>query len=334
MSKDVSRSGSRRRGIKKMIAELTNTEFERLKAEYKKENDSYKKSLIFHVGTAAGFYSEVGSILEAMCYCHINGIKFILYADDANFSNNQGWKAFFEEFCDMNHDEINRTENLRCRKRGIKAAIKHCRVKKQLGVTYLTADLFQKIISPKLKATHIEWPLFNMNGTVYPEAGKLKQFVLRYNIVTKNDINKMIFKLCLPDNYSSVQIRGGDKITETKLTGAKETIDIIKKCGDYSKIKNMFVFTDDYTNIIELRKLCPEWNIFTLCRDTEKGYDNTEFNKVNWEYKRCELIKLFAMVEICIASDKHYAYEKSCANNIIRNCKSKEKYYAVVKTFY
>lgn len=317
-----------------MIAELTDLEFERLKAEYMRENDGYKKSLIFHVGTAAGFYSEVGSILEAMCYCHIHEIKFILYADDANFSNDQGWGVFFEEFCEMSHDEINRTENLRCRKRGIKAALKHSKVKKKLGVTYLTADLFQKIISPKLKATHIEWPLFDMNGTVYPEAGKLKQFVLRYNIETKNAINRMIEELCLPNNYASVQIRGGDKITETELTGAKETVDIIKQCGDYSKIKNIFIFTDDYSNITLLRKLCPEWNIFTLCKETESGYDNTEFNKVCWEDKKAELIKLFAMVEICIASDKHYAYEKSCANNIIRNCKPAEKYIAVVKTFY
>ena len=317
-----------------MIAELTDLEFERLKAEYKRENDGYKKSLIFHVGTAAGFYSEVGSILEAMCYCHLHEIKFILYADDANFSNDQGWGVFFEEFCEMSRDVINKTENLRCKKRGIIATIKRFRIKKQLGVTYLTADLFQKIISPKLKATHIEWPLFDMNGTVYPEAGKLKQFVLRYNMETKNAINKMIEELCLPNNYASVQIRGGDKITETELTGAKETVDIIKQCGDYGKIKNMFVFTDDYLNITVVRKLCPEWNIFTLCKETESGYDNTEFNKGSWEDKKRELIKLFAMVEICIASDKHYAYEKSCANNIIRNCKPAEKYFGVVKTFY
>jgi hypothetical protein len=318
-----------------MYTQIAEDEFENLKKEYAKENNSYKKTLVFHVGTQAGFYSEVGSIFEAMCYCHLHQIKFILYADDANFSNNQGWTVFFEEFCQMSHDEIHKTANLRSAKNDWQSRLKRYRLKKQLGISYFTSDLFYDIIGPELKATPITWSLFGMNGTVYPEAGKLKQLILRYNPETLNAINTMIASVNLPSDYVSVQIRGGDKITETDhLTNASETVELIRQSGDFDKIHDIFVFTDDYANIRELQVLCPSWNIYTLCREDETGYYFDDFNASNWASKKNDLIKLFAMVEICISSKKHYAYEKSCANNIIRNVKPPEEYQAIIKTFY
>lgn len=318
-----------------MVKNLSIEEFEQLKSEYRKENNSYKKKLIFHVGSQAGFYSEIGSIFEAMCYCHLHKIKFVLYADDANFSNNQGWSAFFEEFCEMSHDERNKTENLRSAKTDWKSRLKRWKLKKDMGTTYLTADLFYDIIGPELKSTYIDWPLFDMHGTVYPEAGKLKPFIQMYNTETLSEINRTISNLNLPEEYYSVQIRGGDKVTETNHnTDAAETIELIKQTNDFDKIQSIFVFTDDYTNITELKKLCPQWHIYTLCKECEHGYYNNDFNNTSWEDKRKDLIKLFSMVEICIASQKHFAYEKSCANNIIRITKPAEKYYPIVKTFY
>lgn len=72
---------------------LSHEEFLELKRKYTEFNNNCKDSIIYHVGTGAGLYSELGSMLECMVYCYINKIKFVLYADDANFSNN-GWTDF------------------------------------------------------------------------------------------------------------------------------------------------------------------------------------------------------------------------------------------------
>ncbi len=61
---------------------------------YNEVNNSFGKKLIFHVGIEAGFYSEINGMLTAMFYCYVHKIKFILYADDANFTGGNGWEEF------------------------------------------------------------------------------------------------------------------------------------------------------------------------------------------------------------------------------------------------
>lgn len=308
---------------------LSQNEFERLRDAYKEENDSYEESILFHVGTEAGFYSEVGSMLECMCFCHLNKYRFILYADDANFTSGRGWEAFFTPFCGLNHDNLNRTANKRRCPQGKVMGWKRKRLLKRSKATYLTDDFFGEFISQKFKETKISWPLFGMDGTVYPEMSKLMKLALRYNEETYGEVLALMESVRLPEHYMSIQIRGGDKIEErTKLYGAKECAMRIKETG--TKVKDLFVFTDDYRNIEMLRMECPEWNIYTLARETEKGYSNGEFNRRKWEEKRKDLVKLFAMVEICINSDLHFGNEHSCANNIIMNCKLEGCYIPVV----
>lgn len=72
-------------------------DFYRLKKEYNEKNNSFKKVFIFHVGQAAGFYSELGAMLSAMMYCYCNQIKFVLYADDEILARTDG-KIFLSRF--------------------------------------------------------------------------------------------------------------------------------------------------------------------------------------------------------------------------------------------
>ena len=61
---------------KELFGRLSSEEFEVLKNKYQTENSQFNKSLIFHVGTGAGLYSELGAMLESMCYCHANKVQF------------------------------------------------------------------------------------------------------------------------------------------------------------------------------------------------------------------------------------------------------------------
>lgn len=78
---------------------------------YNRVNNSFKKKMIFHVGTGRGFYSEINGMLITMLYCYVHKIKFILYADDATFAGANGWNEFFIPFCQQNHDAANHKFN-------------------------------------------------------------------------------------------------------------------------------------------------------------------------------------------------------------------------------
>jgi len=80
--------------------------------EYRKLNDSYKRTLVFHFGSGAGFFSEYNNMLKAIAYCLVHKIKFVLYSADATFASGKGWTDFFEPFCeeDINplHSKFNK----------------------------------------------------------------------------------------------------------------------------------------------------------------------------------------------------------------------------------
>ena len=54
-----------------------------------------------------------------------------------------------------------------------------------------------------------------------------------------------------------------------------------------------------------------------------------QISELPWNEKRKDMIKLFAMVEICLASYIHFGDEQACVNNYIKSLKSNESYYSI-----
>ena len=299
---------------------------------YNSVNNSFKKKLIFHVGTGAGFYSEINGMLCAMLYCYVHKIKFILYADDATFAGG-GWSEFFMPFCSQNHDKLNHKCNVKSRY-GEKKEPFYCLKRKLLkvrnGVDYLTDDIFGKAClgSYSQEITYALWNDFGIDGDINKEFVKLRDVALRYNSKTFAQIKEKIKGIHLPAHYCSIQLRGGDKSFEvSNRMDVNCVIDRIKRME--IKIDNIFIFTDEFSYIEKIREKCPEWNIYTLTKESEHGYYNVDFQKLSWVKKRREMIKLFAMVEICIHSDLHFGCEVACVNDYIKNIKIPEKYIAI-----
>lgn len=305
-----------------------NLEDDDLINEYNKINNSFAKTVVYHVGVAAGFHSEVDAMMQCMLYCYVNKIKFILYADDANFAGGYGWNEFFESFCEENHDRMNHIANYRLPiswyrvDRKILARM----LKRKLGVDYLTFDIFAKCIPQEYSTVEeVEWPLFNIKGTNLGEFAKLSKIALKYNKKTLKEVNELIATVQLPEKYVSIQFRGGDKSLECKnLINTKEALKRINM-----NISDIFIFTDDYRFVREVKELRPQWNVYTLTRENECGYINSKFQKLPWDEKRKDMIKLFAMVEISLASYIHFGDEQACVNNYIRSLKSNESYYSI-----
>lgn len=112
------------------------------------------------------------------------------------------------------------------------------------------------------------------------------------------EIKRTIDSLNLPRSYHSIQFRGGDKLIEMKKL---QTVDqVLQRINHYGiKIKNLFVFTDDYRYVAELQKKRPEWNLFTLTGKEENGYDNRRFQHSARQYKKREMISRRGGWSIC-----------------------------------
>lgn len=310
--------------------DLSDEEFEELKEDYNKINNSFSKTVIYRVGESQGFHSEVDAMMQVMLYCYYFKIKFVLYGDGANFASGHGWNEFFESFCEENHSKRNMHVNRRH-----KINWKHplwrldASIFKVLNkADYLTQDIFFPCINDHKNINEkIKWELFDINSM--SDFAHLSKLALRYNQRTREEIEQIIDSLNLPDDYISVQIRGGDKSIEFKnLMSCQDVIDGTKEKG--IEVKDLFIFTDDYRFIDEMKVLRPDWNIYTLTNTDEKGYVNAEFQKLNWEEKRIRTIKMFAMIEICLLSKIHLGCGQSCTNSYIKSLRSKNNGYVEI----
>lgn len=311
-------------------------ELETKKKEYRRINESFRKRLIFHVGFGGGLYSELDSMMEFMLFCYQHHIRFELYADDANFSkpDGNGWEELFEPFCPINHDPLNRKANyrptdylsqIRPHRLWTKGYYYPRKLKKRTGADYLTQDVWCMCISDEFKKSEIKWPLFDMDGTCETEFAKLSSVAICPKPEIRAKMDELIAGLHLPEHYISMQVRGGDKYLEyDELVEADAFIEKVEELN--LDTKNIFVFTDDYGNVTYIKEKRPEWNIMTLTREDERGYYNSEFNKQDWEFRKANLIKLLAIIEVCVKADRHIGSNQSCVDMYLRSMKGDGNY--------
>lgn len=240
-----------------------------------------------------------------------------------------GWNEFFIPFCPQSHDRLNHEFNSRGKPKENVALYNmgQMLLKLRNRVNYLTDDIFyQACLGDYSKeVTHAKWQDFGIDGDISREFVKLRSVALRYNKKTFMDIKENIRSLNLPVCYYSIQLRGGDKTLEvTNPMDVDCILNRIKESG--AKIENLFVFTDDFWYVKAIREKCPAWNIYTLTKENEHGYVNADFNRISRSLRCKEMIKLFAMTEICINSKLHFGCEVTCVNDYIKNIKDPEEY--------
>lgn len=306
------------------------------KKEYRRINESFEKRLIFHVGFGAGLFSELDSMMEHMLFCFENHIRFEIYADDANFSKQGGlgWEELFEPFCPINHDSLNQIANYR--PTDYKSLMRHHRLwhkgyflpqilKKRTGADYLTQDIWCMCINNEFKYHPVDFPLFDMKGTATSQFSKFGEIAICPKPDVRKEMDALLEGLQMPEHFVSMQIRGGDKTLEyDELIGAERYIEKVEALGLAGE--NLFIFTDDYTNVSKIKELRPDWKLYTLTGEEERGYYNEAFNKQDWAFRRKNLIKLLAIVELCKKADYHIGPNQSCVDLYLRSVKGTERY--------
>jgi hypothetical protein len=271
-----------------------------LKQQYYILNKSFKKKFIFHLGSDAGFFSEYNNMILAMLYCLTEKIQFILYSKDANFGYEKGWTDYFLPFCDEISDDFNKKYNFRDYEFFRQKLNKKDKLKIRLhkfinGIDFFTQDLWLLIRNREYEKKVYNIPELGIRDSSLRDACRsLINITWEFNPVVKTFIKDKINSLSLPDKYIGFHIRRGDKFVEQELID----ITIYFQRAKNINIKNAFILTDDYKVISEVREKYSQWDIFTLCTETETGYDHANFKKRDKAVIRDSHINLFASLDI------------------------------------
>jgi len=281
-------------------------------SNYTKLNNSFKKKLVFRLGVEAGFFSEYNNMVLAILYCLKHQIKFEFYADYTQFAWRNAWDDFFQPFSAENHHYINRYYSTRptviadSREPRLKKVLKYelivAAYKKLFGVTYLTQDLWKFHRDRAFAATTFDIPELGFHrASVLDATQALLAAVWQYNAQSAPLIAGFIEAVGLPAEYISIHVRAGDKFMET---GTFDFSEYMVPAEQLATTQHAFILTDDYTVLEQLRAQYPDWQFYTLCEPTERGYFHYEFLKLSPEHKYRQHLKLFASMDICAASTK------------------------------
>ena len=243
-----------------------------LATQYRLLNSSFKKTMIYHIGIDAGFFTEYTYMIHAMLYCLQHKIQFKLYSDDANFGWEKGWEDCFVPFCEQVHESFHHTYNTH-RLPSWKALMKDKKLprtkllKWKLKVTLknligkiLAFLVYSKpvLLNFQLKfnpAQHFHIPELGIDGDYLHAFQKLTEITWKFNTATAQECRQLADSLQLPQAYAGCQIRGGDKITETNLLPPEHYIQLIK---EKTTARDVFVLTDDYRLFQQVQTLVPE----------------------------------------------------------------------------
>jgi hypothetical protein len=260
----------------------------------------YKKTLIFRIGVESGFFSEYNVMIYVIDHCIRNKINFGLYSKDSNFGYKDGWTDYFEPFCANVNDKIHSTINYRPKinnKITHLWQLKYFLLEKTFSLIYKKIKKFDFYTQDIWKYIDLSAEQIRINTNdkeIQKRYHKIVKFTWRYNLKTKTEINARIKNLNLPDKYISLHIRRGDKITGVNYVSIEQYFLHIAKID----CKNIFVATDDYSIIEKIATDYSEYNIYTLCNLTKRGYQQNEYQKMDVSAKREHVLELLSTIEI------------------------------------
>lgn len=265
---------------------------------YKHLNESYSRKLIHHFGTGNGFYSELNSLLFSTLFCLQNKLRLELYSKDAAFTFGNGWTEYFESFCPefkndyigkrISRDYINNHRD------------KHiCYLYKIFTRNDILNDIYWYCRSGWFEHSHFNIPELGIDGDIRQAMKIIIPIVYRFNNRYTSIINVFIRDLKLPNDYISLHVRAGDKITERNLIVPQK---YLEKAKLHSDCHNIFVATDDYRVFEQLRDNNPDYTFYTSTSPEDKGNDTDKFFTTSQDNIRRNLIEMFASIEIFLNS--------------------------------
>lgn len=284
---------------------------------YRRVNASFRKRMVYRIGVDCGFFVEMNYMVNAMLYCLTHRIRFQLYSEDANFGTGIGWTEYFLPFCEEVHEKFHQKYNFH-RLPSWCNILRLCRRQKSLGAIAWKAKSGMKTLTGRLASlwTYGETVFLSQDVSLegvqrfcVPELGIDADYMSAYSMVARmvwrftpemiRLENSYKAKLRLPPVYSGVQIRGGDKITETSLIDGKT---IISRLEFGNEEACLFILTDDYRQYRKAQEDFPDLRILTLCQQDERGYCHQRFCNEDPSSKKDAIRRLLVSADLLLSS--------------------------------
>ena len=248
-----------------------------------------------------GFGSEICLLVFAILYSLENDMQFALCSRYSNITYRFGWRDYFLPFCREIEHPLLRIQLLFMKNFVAYSLVSMQKILLSLSMKgrrfYLTRDVFPAIWNHDFMAKYFSIPSHDIQGDVYVVSKTILNSIWKFNRSTQIAITALRADV-MPGNtpYCTLYIRRGDKIREAPNT---RTEVYVKKMQEINAdIKTCFVITDDFSVVVELRRLYPDWNIFTLCDEWEKGYQNKTFNALTPELRKQQIMKWLTSLTI------------------------------------
>lgn len=307
--------------------------------KWRKLNASFKKKLVYRLGDSAGLFSEINNMFFAMVWALDNKVRFELCSQRSNLGD-EGWNDFFEPFTGEKCSEFLVRNNRRFVS-DIKGYDKKkvMAEKKKEKIDFLTQDIFKRFFENRAFAEKVfDFPELGIAGGSFAAAAGLARAFYRLNAATETAVRhlaatrlRMVFfhgsgafeaengagtgsglagSGELPEKYIAVQMRAGDIRKEAAwrrqgLLGAAPYARKIRemRSGEgLAGVRTVFAFADDFRLVEELAAALPEFRVYTLCGEEERGFDYEAFMAQDAEARRRGILKILANVELCRGS--------------------------------
>ena len=267
--------------------------------EYQQINESFEKTLVFHLGSRSGFFSEYNCMLLCMLYCLQNKIKFQLYSHDLSIAVSKGWTDFFEPFCPETSNILHRLFNTR-----FPRTTPQFKLRKSFGplvkflsnCDFLTYELWNdfRALSEQTSAHHLSLTT-QQPHSLREACRQLIAMTWRFKPEIEEEIKKDGSRTGLPEKYLAVHIRAGDKIKEYEGSPISA---YMNKLQSLSSLRDLLVMTDDYRVFEQLKHYHPNWKLHTLESPKLQGYQHRKNKRLSPSEKRQGTIRFFAGIEL------------------------------------
>lgn len=307
--------------------------------KWRKLNASFKKKLVYRLGDSAGLFSEINNMFFAMVWALDNKVRFELCSQRSNLGD-EGWNDFFEPFTGEKCSEFLVRNNRRFvsdikgyDKKKVMAG------KKKEKIDFLTQDIFKRFFENRAFAEKVfDFPELGIAGGSFAAAAGLARAFYRLNAATETAVRHLAATRLrmvlfhgsgafeaengagtgsglagsgeLPEKYIAVQMRAGDIRKEAAwrrqgLLGAAPYARKIRemRSGEgLAGVRTVFAFADDFRLVEELAAALPEFRVYTLCGEEERGFDYDAFMAQDAEARRRGILKILANIELCRGS--------------------------------
>ncbi len=251
--------------------------------------------------TGRGFCSELNMMLLAAVYALEQDCRFVLCSKYSNIAREHGWRDYFEPFCNESA-AFPLSRSLIFLKRGLSyrwlLELQRRLLQPALGSRLrLTPEVWDQIYTEEFCRRTIALPGSGKAMPVSELCRRIAAEIWRFTPEINEHIEATAARL-LPAkrSYGTLHIRRGDKITEAEHTAVDAYLAKLDEVGDSANL--IFVMTDDYRVVEELRRRRPAGEYVSLCSPHDSGHDQRLFNERTPEERYAATLQLVTELEI------------------------------------